>query len=77
MPKPTMSKEALRSLILSKIKLDPVCPDGMDVSVRARKGGDWVVDSIPPQGQHTAYADCIKRISEIVQHLRANYDLET
>ena len=71
MPKPTMSKEALRSLILSKIKLDPVCPDGMDVSVRATKGGSWAVDDIPPHGQRTAYADCVKRTSQIVQHLRA------
>jgi hypothetical protein len=72
-----MSKEALRSLILSKIELDPVCPDGMDVSVRATKCGTWAVNSIPPHGQHIAYTDCVKRISQIVQHLRAKYDLVT
>jgi len=77
MTKPTMSKDELRSLILSKIKLDPVCPEGMDVSVRATKGGSWIVDSVPPQGQHIAYADCAKRISQIVQYLRAKYDLAT
>jgi hypothetical protein len=54
MTKPTKSKEELRSLILSKIKLDPVCPDGMDILVKATKGGSWAVDSIPPQGQHIA-----------------------
>ena len=76
MTKPTRSKEELRSLILSKIRLDPVCPEEMDVSVRARKGGDWVVDSIPPRG-HIAYADCVKRISQVVHYLRSKYDLAT
>ena len=76
MTRPTKSKEELRSLILSKIKLDPVCPEGMDVSVRARKGGDWMVDSIPPRG-HIAYADCVKRISQVVHYLRSKYDLAT
>src|SRR5437660_9145911 len=41
-----------------------------------RQVGYWF-PHISPQGQHIAYADCVKRISQIVQYLRAKYDLAT
>jgi hypothetical protein len=76
MPKPTKTKEELRSLILSEIAGQPVCPTGMDVTIEATDSGAWRALSIPPQGP-IAYADCANHIGHIAQRLRSEFDLSS
>jgi len=73
MTKPAKTKDELRKLILSEIAGQPVCPAGMDVSIRAAEAGSWEVDSIPPGS--IAHADCVHYIGQIARRLRAEYDL--
>jgi hypothetical protein len=73
MTKSTKTKDELRSLILSEIAGHPVCPPGMDVSIRAIEGGTWSVDAIPPG--RIAHADCVDYIGQITRRLREEYDL--
>ena len=74
MRKPQKSEAELRAMILERIREHPVCPATMDVSVRAAHLS-WIVDCMPPNGQHIAYADCCNLITKIAAELRLEYRL--
>jgi hypothetical protein len=72
-PKPTLSADDLKQMILRQIQLHPGCPAGMSVEIRSTSGSDWEAYSVPPPGQHIAYADCVDYISKVARAFRALY----
>jgi hypothetical protein len=74
-PKPTRRADELKEMILRQIQRHPVCPAGMSVEIRSTRGSDWEALSIPPPGQHIAYADCAHFISTAAGALRSLYGL--
>ncbi len=69
-PKPMRSADDLKQMILRQIQHHPVCPAGMSVEIRSTSGSDWEALSVPPPGQHIAYADCANYISKVARAFR-------
>ena len=72
-PKPTRAADDLKQMILRQIQRHPVCPPGMSVEIRNTSGSDWETLSVPPPGQHIAYADCADYISKVARAFRLLY----
>jgi hypothetical protein len=62
-------------MILAKIRQHPVCPDGMDVSVRPDPDRGWTADGIPLPDSHIGYADCADYVGQVVRGV--DYDLSS
>lgn len=75
-PKPTLSADDLKQMILRQIQLHPGCPAGMSVEIRSTSGSDWEAYSVPPPGQHIAYAACADYISKVARAFRALYGVQ-
>ena len=75
--RPTRRADELRAMILRRVQASPACPGGMDVEIRSVSGGKWEALSIPPAGQHIAYADCANIISGEATLLHRLFDLQS
>lgn len=75
MIKEQKSKDELRNIILEKASMSGQLPPGMDVSIRATRGG-WGVDCLPPTASRHAFTDCCDHIANIVVTLRDDFDLK-
>jgi hypothetical protein len=73
MPKIAKSAEELRRLVIAEAVQHPVCPENIDVLVRADAIYGWKADTIPPGA--IGHPNCADHIGKIVMRLRRSYDL--
>ncbi len=74
MSKSPKTANELRSIILAEALKHPVCPPGVDISIRPDPHFGWRADTISPNA--IGYADCAHHIGMIVQRLRSEYGLK-
>ena len=74
--KPSKSANELKSLILIKMSQQPACPDGMSLEIVDLGNGEWRTDSVPPSGQHIAWADCAHYIGMMARAFGQLYSLK-
>jgi hypothetical protein len=74
MSKVARTASELRGIVLAEAMQHPVCPPGIDISIRADPDRGWRADTVSPN--HIGYVDCAHHIGTIVQRLRRAYDLK-